>query len=178
MLQLRAKTQQAGAFLALIDTVVRSAARRGAAVVVNDRVDLARAAGAAGVHVGQDDLPPAVARAQLGASAVVGVSTHSREQVLAAVTEPVSYVAVGPVFETRTKETGYAAGGLGLVADARRTIAPAIPLVAIGGITLESARDVVVAGASAVAVIGDLLTEDPATRVRQYLALLAEARTV
>jgi thiamine-phosphate pyrophosphorylase len=178
MLQLRAKTQQAGAFLALIDTVVRSAARRGAAVVVNDRVDLARAAGAAGVHVGQNDLPPAVARAQLGASAVVGVSTHSREQILAAVTQPVSYVAVGPVFETRTKETGYPAGGLQLVDDARRTIAPAIPLVAIGGITLARARDVLVAGASGVAVIGDLLTENPATRVRQYLALLAEARTV
>jgi thiamine-phosphate pyrophosphorylase len=153
---------------------VRLAAAAGAAVVVNDRVDLARMAGAAGVHVGQEDLPPAAARAQLGPAALIGCSTHTLDQLRAAVQWPVSYIAVGPVFGTRTKETGYDAVGLDLVREAA-TLAGETPVVGIGGITLATVPSVIEAGAAAVAVIGDLLsTGDPAGRVAAYLQCLTD----
>ncbi len=131
-------------------------------------MDLAKLSGAAGVHVGQDDLPPAEARALLGPDAVIGYSTHSVAQIAAALQQPISYVAVGPVFGTRTKDTGYEAVGLDLVR-AARAAAGATPVVAIGGITLDRAQDVLDAGATSVAVISDLLAGgDPAARVASY----------
>jgi len=142
-------------------------------LIVNDRCDLAMLAGADGVHLGQGDLPVREARRQLGAFAMIGVSTHDEAQVREALLEPVSYLATGPVFDTRTKDTGYVAVGLDAV---RRTAAAAggRPVVAIGGITLATAPAVLAAGASAVAVIADLLaTGNPSTRVREYLAVLA-----
>lgn len=140
----------------------------GARVIVNDRVDLARICGAAGVHVGQDDLPPARARALLGEDAIVGWSTHTVAQIDAARELPVSYVAVGPVFGTRTKNTGYDPVGLDLVA-AAAVRSGGRPIVAIGGITLDTAASVWGAGATTVAVIGDLLSGgDPAARVASY----------
>jgi thiamine-phosphate pyrophosphorylase len=129
--------------------------------------------GAAGVHLGQDDLSPAAARQLLGPRAIVGYSTHTIDQVDKAMLEPASYIAIGPVFGTTTKETGYDAVGLALVyaASAR---AKGLPVVAIGGITLQRAPSVIAAGASAVAVISDLLiTNDPQGRVRAYLQALA-----
>ena len=169
-LQLRAKHLPAGLFLDLCDTVVQAAEPYGAEVIVNDRVDLARMSGAAGAHVGQDDLPPADARLQLGPGAIVGFSTHSVSQIEAALREPITYLAVGPVFGSVTKDTGYAAVGLHLVATAARLADGAVPVVAIGGITLEHAPAVIRAGASCVAVIGDLLASgDPSARVRAYL---------
>ena len=148
----------------------------GAQIVVNDRIDVARLAGAAGVHLGQEDLPPALARDILGADAIVGYSTHSTAQAAAALTEPVSYVAVGPIFGTQTKNTGYDAVGLDLV---RAVVDQAgeTPVVAIGGITLDSAASVLEAGARSVAVIGDLLAgSDPGARVAAYLRVLARYR--
>jgi thiamine-phosphate pyrophosphorylase len=125
--------------------------------------------GASGVHVGQDDLSPAAARGQLGSDAVIGYSTHAMAQVEAALREPVSYVAVGPVFGTATKDTGYTAVGLHLVSAAAQR-AGTMPVVAIGGITLETAPAVIAAGASCVAVISDLVSgRDPAARVRQFV---------
>ena len=172
LIQLRAKQLASGPFLDLCDRVVGLARTHGASVVVNDRADLARLSGAAGVHVGQDDLAPQDARNLLGPDAIVGLSTHTLAQVRLAAEEPVTYVAVGPVFGTTTKATGYDPVGLTLVSDAARLIHPR-PVVAIGGITLDTAAQVVAAGASAVAVIGDLLTGgDPAGRVRAYLAAL------
>jgi thiamine-phosphate pyrophosphorylase len=171
-LQIRAKELASGPFLDLCDAVVAMGAPAGALVIVNDRVDLARMSGAAGVHVGQDDLPPAAARAQLGDGAIIGYSTHSVEQFEAARREPVSYVAVGPVFGTRTKDTGYDAVGLELVTEAARQ-SDGRPVVAIGGITLERAAAVRAAGAASVAVIGDLLRGSPAGRVRDFLRALA-----
>jgi thiamine-phosphate pyrophosphorylase len=178
LLQVRAKTLASGEFLQLVSAIVQAAAPHGAQVIVNDRVDVARFAGADGVHVGQEDLPPAVAREQLGDAAIVGLSTHSTAQIAAAVREPVSYIAVGPIFGTSTKDTGYTAVGLDLVASARRHASAEIAIVAIGGITLDRAADVIRAGASAVAVISDLLTGDPAARVRAYLERLAAAAKV
>jgi thiamine-phosphate pyrophosphorylase len=138
-------------------------------IVVNDRVDLAAMSGAAGVHVGQDDVPPAAVRRILGAQAIVGYSTHTVEQIEAAARQPISYLAIGPVFGTRTKETGYDAVGLERVREAVRR-AGGIPVVAIGGITLETAPDVIAAGASGVAVIADLLAGgSPERRVAAYL---------
>lgn len=137
-------------------------------MIVNDRADLAAISRAAGVHIGQDDLSPAAARALVGADAIVGFSTHTLEQIAAAVGEPVSYIAVGPVFGTRSKDTGYEAVGLDRVTAAAR-LAGDIPVVAIGGITLDTASAVLAAGAASVAVIGDLLAgNDPAARVAAY----------
>ena len=171
MLQLRAKDWPSGRCLELADRLAVLAARYSALVIVNDRVDVARMSNAGGVHVGQDDLPPSVARKQLGPDAVVGFSTHSIPQVDAALREPVSYVAVGPVFGTSTKDTGYEAVGLDLVREASR-MAGAMPVVAIGGVTLDNARSAIDAGAAAVAVISDLLAGDPSERVKAFLRVL------
>jgi thiamine-phosphate pyrophosphorylase len=173
LIQLRAKQLGSGAFLDLARRVVGALAASGVPVIINDRVDVARLAGAAGVHVGQGDLSAAEARALLGPAAVVGVSTHSVAQLEAAVRQPISYVAVGPVFRTTTKDTGYAAVGLDLVRAAVR-LAHGVPVVAIGGITLESAPSVLAAGATSVAVIGDLLVEgSPSARVADYIRRLS-----
>jgi len=172
---MRAKTLPANAFLALCDDVVRAADSFGATVIVNDRVDLALVSGAHGAHVGQDDLPAAAARRLLGPGAIVGLSTHTSEQIANALTQPVTYIAVGPVFGTTTKSTGYDAVGLDLVATATQA-ANGIPVVAIGGITLERAPAVLDAGATMVAVIGDLLVGDPAVRAAAFVRALSRAR--
>lgn len=124
--------------------------------------------GAVGVHVGQDDLPVDEARRLLGPDAIVGVSTHDREQVDRALAGAASYVAVGPVYGTATKDTGYTARGLDLV---RYAAGRGKPIVAIGGITLARAPAVLAAGASSLAVITDLLSGDPEARARAFLAL-------
>jgi thiamine-phosphate pyrophosphorylase len=180
-LQVRAKGLGGRAYLEVCDAVVALARPRGATVIVNDRADLARLCRASGVHVGQRDLSPAAVRAVIGRSALVGLSTHTMAQVRTALRQPVDYVAVGPVFETRSKDTGDGAVGLDFVTEAaglaRGAAAggPGRPVVAIGGITLERARAVVAAGAASVAVISDLLaTGDPASRVREYLDVLSE----
>ena len=176
VVQLRAKQLASGPLLDLAEALVSRGRPYGVQIIVNDRVDVAVLSRAAGAHVGQDDLPPADARAQLGPAAILGVSTHDTAQFSRAAREPATYIAVGPVFGTRTKETGYTAVGLELVR-AARDLAPAIPIVAIGGITLETAPAVLEAGATAVAVIGDLLaTGDPRARVEQYLQKLARLR--
>jgi len=175
-LQLRAKTLASGAFLDLAHAVADAARSAGATLVINDRADIARLARADGVHVGQEDLLPADVRAALGEAALVGLSTHTDDQLDAAVREPVDYVAVGPVFGSTTKATGYDAVGLALVGRAAtRARTAGKPLVAIGGITLDNAASVLAAGAASVAVIGDLLvTGDPERRVREYLKALGE----
>ncbi len=173
LIQLRAKQLPSALFLALCDTLVRAAEPYRASIIVNDRADLALMSGAAGVHVGQDDLAPAAARRLLGPGAIVGGSTHNTAQVEAASIEPVTYIAVGPVFGTKTKATGYDPIGLELVSDAAR-VSRGLPVVAIGGITLETAPAVIEAGASSIAVIADLLvTGNPAGRVRAFLDALA-----
>jgi thiamine-phosphate pyrophosphorylase len=143
----------------------------GVRIVINDRVDIAIAVKADGVHLGQDDLPPDRARLLLGESRIVGYSTHTLEQALAASFAPVDYIAIGPVFQTRTKDRPDEVVGLETVREVKRQVAR--PLVAIGGITLDSARLVIEAGADSVAVISDLLsTGDIAERTRRFLDLL------
>jgi thiamine-phosphate pyrophosphorylase len=173
-LQVRAKGASSSWLLEATTAVVRRAQGAGTLVVVNDRADVARLAGAGGVHVGQTDLSPAAVRAVVGPAAFVGRSTHTPDQYEAAFGEPVDYVAIGPVFTTATKATGRDAVGLeGVRRAAARTAARGLPLVAIGGITLERARSVRDAGAQSIAVISDLLaTGDPAGRVREFLRAL------
>ena len=144
-----------------------------AITIINDRADVARLAGASGVHLGQDDLSAPGARRLLTEGAIIGRSTHSADQIDAARREPIDYIAIGPVFATSTKATGYTAVGLAMVARAART---GRPVVAIGGITLANARSVIAAGASSVALIGDLLsTGDPAARTRELMAAVQDA---
>ena len=171
-LQVRAPGVGSGVLEGWCDGIVRRASGCGAAVVVNDRVDIARICGAAGVHLGQDDLPVEDARRILGAGGVIGLSTHTAGQLADAVGRPLNYVAIGPVYATGTKDTGHAPVGLSAVRRAAG-MAGSMPVVAIGGITLERAPEVLAAGAAAVAVIGDLLTgARPAARVRAYVDAL------
>ncbi len=139
-------------------------------VIVNDRADIAAMTGAGGVHVGQEDLPVEDARKICGAPLWVGVSTHNLEQLRAADATSADYIAVGPVFPTGTKANPDPVVGLEFLRAARRITRK--PLVAIGGITVESAGDVYQAGADSIAVIRDLMAaSDPAQRAREYLAI-------
>jgi thiamine-phosphate pyrophosphorylase len=138
--------------------------------IVNDRPDIAAMIGADGVHVGQEDLPPEEARRICGASRWVGVSTHNLEQLREANLTSVDYIAVGPIFPTGTKENPDPVVGIEFLRAARQLTRK--PLVAIGGITIESAADVFGAGADSVAIIRDLLAApDPASRAKEYLAI-------
>jgi thiamine-phosphate pyrophosphorylase len=151
--------------------LARRTAESGGCFFVNDRADVARLCGAAGVHVGQDDLPPEKVRLFAGREMLIGYSTHSLEQAARALRLPIDYIAVGPVFPTSTKPDPDPVVGLELIRQVRALTTK--PLVAIGGITLENARQVLDAGASAVAVIRDLLAaRDIEARARQFLAAL------
>jgi thiamine-phosphate pyrophosphorylase len=176
-IQVRSKQAGSATFLSMCEDVVARARKIGAIVIVNDRADIARLSAADGVHVGQDDLDPASARRILGGSALIGISTHSQDHVRAAATMAVDYIAVGPVFGTLTKDTGHSDVGTAFVSEAAALLRQAgcvKPIVAIGGITLERAADVIRAGAASVAVISDLLsTGDPEARTREYLRVLS-----
>ena len=176
LLQVRAPHVASGMLLAWCDRIIEDGVTYGARVIVNDRADVAAMAAAAGVHLGQTDLSVSAARGILGPEALIGVSTHTREQIDRVVKEAdaVDYLAVGPVYATVTKATGYLAVGLELVTDASGR-ASGRPVVAIGGITLERVAEVIDAGATSVAVISDLLTEgDPERRVADYVRVLGE----
>jgi thiamine-phosphate pyrophosphorylase len=171
LLQLRDKT--------LDDDGLIEAAREfrelGALFILNDRPDLVEACGADGVHVGQDDATPAEARAIVGPERIVGRSTHAPEQADAAEADPdVDYLAVGPVWETPTKQ-GRPAAGLGYVRYAAGTVTK--PWFAIGGIDATNARDVVERGASRIVVVRAITeADDPAVAARALVAGLDIAR--
>ncbi len=174
LIQLRAKTWASGAFLDLAHASSAEARAAGAILIVNDRADVAALAGAHGLHVGQEDLAPVDARQVVGESSVVGLSTHTQAQWTAAFAAPISYLAIGPVFGTGTKATGYQAIGLETVQRVSAAAATrGLPVVAIGGITLERAPAVIAAGASSVAVISDLLSDSPEARARAFIHALA-----
>ncbi len=136
--------------------------------IVNDRPDIAAMCGAGGVHVGQDDLPVEAARCICAKPLWVGVSTHNLAQLRDADHTSADYIAVGPIFPTGTKENPDPVVGIDFIRAARQLTRK--PLVAIGGITVESAADVFRAGADSVAVIRDLLAApDPPQRAREYL---------
>jgi thiamine-phosphate pyrophosphorylase len=154
LIQLRAKQLPDGELLDTAREAVAAARAAGARLLVNDRADIARLAGADGVHVGQDDLRPRDVRRLLADGAIVGCSTHSLQQALDALQEPIDYLAVGPVFSTLSKDNPDPVVGLDLIREVRRHTR--LTLVAIGGILPENAAAVVAAGADGLAVIGGL----------------------
>lgn len=144
---------------------------RGASFFVNDRPDIAYLAGASGVHVGQDDLTVEQARSVIGIEKWIGVSTHNEAQFRAAVETSADYIAVGPVFGTTTKENPDPVIGPEFIQQVRALTRK--PIVAIGGITLERAAEVIEAGADSVAVISDILrAQDPPQRAQQFIRRL------
>ena len=172
-LQLRAKSAPGSLFLQWAEEMASDARAHQALLIVNDRFDIAWLAGVPAIHLGQDDLPVAIVRRAFGPEAIIGLSTHTPEQIADAIQQPISYLAIGPVFGTATKDTGYQAVGLDRV---RLAAGHGMPVVAIGGITLDHAKSVIDAGAASVAVISDLLaTGNPEQRVREYLRVLAGA---
>ena len=158
LIQLREKHLSPREFFAEADKALRVARSRGMRIVINDRVDIALALQADGVHLGQNDLVPEVARKLLGATAVIGFSTHTIGQAQAAVNMPIDYIAIGPIFSTATKDNPDPVVGLDGLRRVRASVGH-FPLVAIGGIGLAQAAAVISAGADAVAVISALLAE-------------------
>lgn len=146
-----------------------------ATLLINDNPQLAQETGAHGVHLGQEDMPLAKARALLGPAAIIGITCHnSLSHALAAQEAGADYVAFGRFFPSATKQSAPPAS-LSVLAEARRQLA--VPVVAIGGITLDNAPQVVAAGADMVAVVGDLFTAtDITARARAYTALFEETR--
>ncbi len=165
-LQLRDKSAAGGALRDDLRGACRLARARGARALVNDRADLALAAGAHGVHVGEDDLPAEAARRVLGERAWVGVSTHAPATAEHAARLDVDYVALGPIFPTRSKPGAHPAVGLAGLAEARLRVAA--PLVAVGGIGPENLAEVLRAGADAAAMISAVweAPEGPVERLR------------
>ena len=172
-IQLRCKDVASGAFLDLANHTLEQSRAAGATLIINDRADIAAIAEADGLHVGQTDLTTADARLVIGAAPILGLSTHTPEQWEAAVRQPISYIAIGPVFGTGTKDTGYIAVGLEVVRRASTAAAASgLPAAAIGGITIDNAVSVLDAGAASVAVISDLMKGDPEARCRAFLRIV------
>ena len=158
VIQLREKNLAPDEFQSQAAEALLEARKRGIRIIVNDRVDLALALKADGVHLGQDDLPPEAARAILGDQKIIGFSTHSLEQARSATKLPVDYLAIGPVFPTSSKARPDPLVGLATLGQVRNVIGD-VPLVAIGGITAENAEEVLAAGADSVAIIRALLAD-------------------
>jgi thiamine-phosphate diphosphorylase len=149
LLQLRVKAMAPREFFELARTVRSRTRAHGCQLIVNDRVDIALACDADGVHLGQDDLPLRVGRKLMG-SKIVGISTHNRNGA--------DYIGFGPMFGTTTKATGYSARGVEMLRQIRATVK--LPIVAIGGISEQNVREVWQAGADSAAIISDLLGAD------------------
>ena len=166
ILQVRNKNAGARELLSQVERIL-ALAPPDARILVNDRVDVAQLGGAAGVHLGQTDLPVQEARRILGPERIVGLSTHNLEQALQADRLPADYIAVGPIFSTSTKAKPDPVVGLAALSDICKSVHK--PVVAIGGITAENAGGVFHAGARSVAVISDLLkAPNIQERLRQY----------
>ena len=171
IIQLREKHASPVGFFSAAEDAIFLARKYDVKVIINDRVDIALALKADGVHLGQDDLPPENARAILGETVVIGFSTHTLSQAIAAVKLPVDYIAFGPIFSTLSKQDTFPAVGI----DGLRKVRDAIdnfPLVAIGGINAENLRAVFKAGADSAAMI-DSIVSDAAKikdRMREFLA--------
>jgi thiamine-phosphate pyrophosphorylase len=174
MVQLREKEWPSGRLLPLAERLRGRCRAAGVTFIVNDRVDLAVAVQADGVHLGQDDLPPRVARPLLRPGMLLGVSTHSAEQARAAQAARADYVAVGSIFPTATK-AGFELVGPGLLRELRPEMR--VPLIAIGGITAANAGEAISAGADGVAVISAVCgAPDPEAASRRLLDAIRNAR--
>jgi thiamine-phosphate pyrophosphorylase len=155
IVQLREKLLPPFEFYQEAANALRVARQLGIKIIINDRVDIALALKADGVHLGQADLPPEAARRLLGPKAMIGISTHNPEQARLAAKMPIDYIAIGPIFATSSKQASETPIGLTVLRQVRHIVGQ-IPLVAIGGIRAEKGQDVLDAGADAVAVISDI----------------------
>jgi len=175
MIQLRDKEAPLRSLLPEALEIAELCRSFGATFIVNDRLDLALAVGADGVHLGQEDLPAKAARRLLGKGRLLGISTHSLEQALKAQEDGADYIGVGPIFKTGTKETGYEPRGPSLIRDIRLNVT--IPILAIGGITLENVSEVITAGADGVAVISAVVgAPDVREATRRFMTVIRQAR--
>ena len=173
ILQLRVKSLPPVDFLELAKQARAVTRAHGCKLIINDRVDIALACGADGVHLGQDDLPLRAGRKLMGQK-IIGISTHDLDQARAAERAGADYIGFGPMFGTRTKATGYEARGPEMLQQIRRAVT--LPIVAIGGITEANVQEVWQAGADSVAIIGDVLHDnDPGAKA---LRILGQYRTV
>jgi thiamine-phosphate pyrophosphorylase len=172
LIQLREKLATPLKFYTEAEAAMRVARERGVTIVINDRVDIALAVKADGVHLGQEDLAPTLARRILGPDAIIGFSTHNLEQAQLAAQLPVDYVAIGPIFSTSTKESSNNPVGLKGLERAHQILGN-IPLVAIGGITRKNMTSALGAGAAACALISDIWQSEiePSKRIRELLSL-------
>jgi len=174
LMQYRHKYAPAGEMLKISKQLASTLNPQGITFIVNDRPDVAAMACASGVHVGQDDLGVEATRSLVGEK-IIGISTHNLGQFKKAVDSSADYIAVGPIFATSSKENPDPVVGTELIRNVRRITDK--PIVAIGGIKLENAAEVIAAGANSVAVISDILSApDRAMRAKQYLDLLGEAQ--
>jgi thiamine-phosphate pyrophosphorylase len=168
--QLREKGLEDGELLRRARMVAEKCRRAGALSIINDRVDIALMAGADGVHVGQADLPCAEVRRLGGEKLIVGVSSERIEQARQAVRDGASYVAVGPMFATKTKEKPRIAGPA-YAAEVVKELGEIVPVVPIGGIHAGNVREVVETGVGCVAVCSAVIgAADPAAAVRELMA--------
>ncbi len=174
MVQLREKEWPSGQLLPIAERMRERCRRAGVTFIVNDRLDVALAVDADGVHLGQDDLPSRAARPLLRRGMLLGRSTHSLAQARTAQAEGADYVAVGSMFPTASKPD-FELVGPELIRTVRREIT--VPLVGIGGITLENLAEVILAGADGVAVISAVCAaDDPAVATRRFLDAIEAAR--
>jgi thiamine-phosphate pyrophosphorylase len=172
--QLREKRATTRAFVALATRVRDALAGRDVPLLINDRVDVALAVGADGVHLGQDDLDPVAARRLLGPDAVIGLSVETIGDVDEAEALDVDYLGVSPIHDTPTKRDTKAAWGIAGLADVRRRSHH--PLVAIGGMNAATVADAAAAGADAVAVVSAICTaSDPRAAAADLAARFAAA---
>ena len=176
LIQLRDKELSSALLYEEAKEALKIARRFHARLLINDRVDVAAAVGADGVHVGQHDLPPEAVRKVMGKNAIVGLSTHNLEQARQALLSDVNYIAIGPIFPTSTKTDHEPVVGLDQLREISR-ICQGLPLVAIGGVTIQNCRAVLDAGADSVAMIS-WLTQDPAAivgRTRETVEILSNS---
>ena len=155
-IQLREKNNSARSFFDDAASAVRLALDAGATIIINDRIDIALALGASGVHLGQTDMPVNAARKLLGPDAIIGYSTHNVDQVREGLALPIDYLAFGPIFPTRSKQNPDPVAGLDQLR-AARALAKELPVVAIGGIDQLHLADVFAAGADSAAIISGIL---------------------
>lgn len=177
LIQLRDKHASSSDFYAAALKSVRIARKHGVRIVINDRVDIAMTTGADGVHLGQDDLPADAARRLLGDDAIIGISTHSLQQALDAVSAAIDYIGVGPIFPTQTKDRPDPVVGVELVKNIRAKIG-SLPIVAIGGIDEANIRQVLKAGADSAAVISSLVADASLIGVKMQQMHSIAARTI
>ena len=170
LVQLRAKELSSGEFFTLAKEARQLTRAAGATFIVNDRVDIALACNADGVHLGQDDLPLRATRKVLGPEKIIGISTHDLDQARSAELNGADYIGFGPIFGSTTKETGYLPRGLEMLREIRQAVK--IPIVAIGGINEKNVAEVWKSGANAAAIISDLMgAEHVAEKVRRILRI-------